>query len=201
MSNYSVPLNKAAIVNAVDELFKTANDLTLGRNGIVTTFDTPFIGTAVSRSLKAGSSDNFLEKARRTVKSTLDEMLNTYLDDGDSTVADLIANILTDLLGNKLGILLSDVDVEYFEHNGTQLIPYSIYDDNLDIKSLMFTIPFGQTYGIELPPLNFDLSNENFPLQISTNSEEQPSLSLTWSFKLSFGFDDDTGFYLYTYRE
>ena len=192
-----------AIVNAVDSLFKSVNDLTLGRQGIVTTFPVPSVGTAISRSLKAGSSDNFLEKARRTVKGTLDQILNTYeVDDGDSTVADLIANVLTDLLGDDLGILSGDVTVTYYEYNGTHsLIPHGSYNDDVEFKSLMWEIPFGQTYTIELPPLNFDLSNENFPLQISTNSTEQPALSLQWSFKLAFGFDEKDGFFLYTYRE
>ena len=196
-------LDPVAVVDTVDSLFKTVNDLTLGRQGIVTTFPMPFIGTAISRSLKAGSSDNFMERARRTVKGTLDEILNTYgVDDGESTVADLVANVLTDLLGNELGILADNVTVTYYEHNGTEsLIPYDSYTDDLEIKSLMWEIPFGQSYTIELPALNFDLGNDNFPLQISMESTEQPSLTLEWSFKLAFGFDEDVGFFLYTYRE
>ncbi len=59
-------LDPAAIVEAVNSIFLAANDLTLGTNGIVTKFQLPFVGTAVSRSLKAGTSDHFLEKARRT---------------------------------------------------------------------------------------------------------------------------------------
>ena len=191
-------MDPVAIVDAVDGLFKTVNDLTLGRQGIVTTFPMPFIGTAVSRSLKAGSSDNFLEKARRTVKGTLDGILSTYeVDDGNSTVADLIANTLTDLLGNDLGILNGTVAVKYFEHNTTvgqeSLKTYDNYNSDLEIKSLVWEIPFGQTFTIDLPPMNFDLGNDNFPLQIKTASTEQPSLTLEWSFKLSFGFDENAG--------
>lgn len=195
-------MDPVAIVNAVDSLFKSVNDLTLGRQGIVTTFPLPFIGTSVSRSLKAGSSDNFLEKARRTVKGTLDQILNTYeVDDGDSTVADLIANVLTDLLGDSnLGILSDVVSVKYYEHIGQEsLVQHGTYSADLEVKSLMWEIPFGQTYTIELPPMNFDLGNKNFPLQISTGSNEQPSLSLQWSFRLAFGFDENDGFFLYTY--
>lgn len=199
-------LNPVAVVNAIDNLFKQVNDLTLGRQGIVTTFAMPFIGTAVSRALNAGSSDNFLEKARRTVKGTLDEILNTYeVDDGESTVADLIANVLTDLLGNELGVLTGEVNITYYEHNATKhnathLLPHAKYNEALDIKSLIWEIPLGQTYTIELPPLNFDLDNPKLPLQISTESaDNQPALTLEWSFKLGFGFDDDDGFFLYTY--
>ena len=191
-------LDPVAIVDSVDSLFKSVNDLTLGRQGIVTTFPMPFIGTAISRSLKAGSSDNFIEKARRTVKGTLDQVLNTYeVDDGDSTVADLIANILTDLLGSELNILTGNVTVKYYEHDGDSLVPYDSYSDDLEIKSLMWEIPFGQTFNVSLPPMNFDLGNNNFPLQISTS--ERPTLDITWNFKLAFGFDEDDGFFLYTF--
>ena len=105
----------------------------------------PYIGTTIARSLRAGSSDNFLERARRTIKSTLDQILNTYdVDDGESTVADLIANVLTDLLGNKAGILTGNVTVTYFEHNitdnGTELIPYDSYDETMEIESLMWEV-------------------------------------------------------------
>lgn len=195
-------MDPVAIVNSVDSLFRSVNDLTLGRQGMVTKFPLPFIGTSVSRSLKAGSSDNFLEKARRTVKGTLDQILNTYkVDDGDSTVADLIANVLTDLLGaNNLGILRNAVSVKYYEHNGQEsLIEHASYSKDLKVKSLMWEIPFGQTYTINLPPMNFDLGNKNFPLQISTSSNEKPSLSLQWSFRLAFGFDEKDGFFLYTF--
>jgi hypothetical protein len=63
----------------------------------------------------------------------------------------------------------------------------------------MWEIPFGQTYTINLPPMNFDLGNKNFPLQIRTSSNEKPSLSLQWSFRLAFGFDENDGFFLYTF--
>ena len=130
-------MDPVAIVDAVDNLFKLINDLTLGRRGIVTNFPVPFIGTAISRALKAGSSDNFLEKARRTVKGTLDQVLNTYeVDDGNSTAADLLANVLTDLLGNRLDILKSDVTVTYYEHDGTQsLIPHDKYNRGKKVVS------------------------------------------------------------------
>jgi hypothetical protein len=196
-------MDPRAIVDAVDNLFKLVNDLTLGRRGIITNFPVPFIGTAISKSLKAGSSDNFLEKARRTVKGALDQILATYeVDDGESTAADLIANVLTDLLGNRLGILLGDVSVTYFEHNGeVSLVPHNSYSKSLDVKSLMWEIPFGVDFTIELPPLNFDLDNKNFPVQIKLESSENPSLNLICSLKLGFGFDEKDGFFIYTYRE
>ena len=194
-------LDPTAIIDAVDGLFKSFNELTLGRQGIVTTFSMPFIGNAISQSLKAGKSDNFLEKARITVKETLFEILNTYqVADGESTVADLIANVLTDLLGD-LGILNGTVAVKYYEHNEQQasLAAHDNFDPTLDIKSLMWEIPFGQTFTVDLPPMNFDLGNGFFPLQISTSSTERPTLTLMWRLKLAFGFDENDGFFLYTF--
>jgi hypothetical protein len=49
--------------------------------------------------------------------------------------------------------------------------------------------------------LNFDLENDNLPLQIKLNSNEQPALTLEWGFKLAFGFDETDGFFLYTYPD
>ena len=54
----------------------------------------------------------------------------------------------------------------------------------------MFEIPFGQEYTFELPPLNFDLGNEAFPLQITMDPTEQLTLTIDWRFKLSFGTDE-----------
>ena len=49
--------------------------------------------------------------------------------------------------------------------------------------------------------MNFDLGNDNFPLQIATNSTEKPTLTIAWSFKLAFGFDETDGFFLYTFPD
>jgi hypothetical protein len=57
-----------------------------------------------------------------TVVGALEDILNTYgNDDGNTTVADLLANVLTDKLSNirvanKQGILSSPVSVTYYEH-------------------------------------------------------------------------------------
>jgi hypothetical protein len=147
--------------------------LTLGKQGIVTRFGLPFVGSAVSRSLKAGSSDNFLEKARRAVVGTMEDMIGNYEenkdDDGSTTVADIIGSELTGLLGpNGAGILKSSIEVTYYEHIDGSLVNHSSYDPNLEIKSLMWTIPFGKHYlvfgalgrGYFVPP--------NLPAHIST---------------------------------
>ena len=192
----------SGIVDAIDRLFQPLSDMTLGRKGAITEFPVPFVGSAVGKSMNAGKSDNILEKFRRTVIGALEDFLDKYdVNDGESTVADLIAILLTDLLGDTLGILSNDVTVTYYEHNGTSLIPYSNYTDEREIGSLMFEIPLGQTFTFELPPLNFDLDNEAFPLELKTRSTERPALTVEWSIKLAFGFDRDDGFFLYTYRK
>lgn len=205
-SIFAILLNDpVAIVDSIDRLFRPVSEMTLGRKGAVTEFPVPFIGSAIGKSLGAGSSDNFMEKARRTVKGALEQVLDAYdVNDKESTVADLIAKALTDLLGNTLGILTDDVTVKYYEHRYDEtetLIAHNNYTDELGIKSLMFEIPFGQTLTVELPPMNFDLGNSAFPLQIKTQATEKPTLNLEWSLKLAFGFDADDGFFLYTYRK
>jgi len=84
------------------------------------------------------------EVSRRSVKGALDEILYSYDDGGNSTVVDLIAYVLTDLLGGS-NLLSRPVQVAYFEHmNEESLVRYENYDDSLDVKSIMWEIHFGE---------------------------------------------------------
>lgn len=121
----------------------------MGKQGIVTKFGLPFVGSAVSRALKAGSPENFLEKARRVVVGTMDDMISNYEEDTDDesnrTVADIIGLELDSLLGNGgAGILKSQVEVRYYEHLNGVAVNHSSYNSSLEIKSLMWTVPFGE---------------------------------------------------------
>ena len=49
-----------------------------------------------------------------------------------------------------------------------------------------------------LPELNFKLDNDALPLQFNI-SDNQPTLTIEWEFTLAFGFDDNDGFFLYTF--
>ena len=68
----------------------------------------------------------------------------TEEDEEDDTVAGVLANVLSDILGD-LGILLDRVNVTYYEHIENRTVPDSSYnkDKRSDYKSLMWTIPFG----------------------------------------------------------
>lgn len=173
----------------------------MGKRGIVTKFNLPIIGAEVSRGLKAGSSDNFLEKARRAVIGTMDDMISNYEEGADenstTTIADIIGSELDSLLGG-IGILESPIDVTYYEHIDDVAVSHSSYDSSLDIKSLQWTIPFGQTITLPLPPLNFKLDGA-LPLHLKIESENVPTITLEWGFKLAFGFDDEDGFFLNTF--
>ena len=129
------------------QIFKAAHDLSFGRNGVVTKFDVPMIGRKISQSLKAGTNDDFLAKARRTVVGAMKSRLSSYEDNGDSTstVADILAAELNVLLGsNGLNILKGNADVTYYEYNEDEgLIGHDVYDDTLSITSLMWTVPLG----------------------------------------------------------
>ena len=138
----------------------------------------------------------------------MNEVLDTYStdnDDGESTVADLLANVLskelgTDDEGKGLHILTDDVTVSYYEHVEGNRIEYASYDQSKQIKSLMWNIPFGQTYTIELPDLDFELGNDALPIQLKI-SAEPPIMNVTWKFSLSFGYDEEDGFFLYTFPD
>lgn len=67
--------------------------------------------------------------------------------------------------------------------------------------SLMWSLPFGMTFVIEIP-MDFDLDAGSFPLEIEFDGDknEAPALTIGWSFDLGFGFDEVDGFFLYTVR-
>ena len=151
-------------------------------------------------------------------------------------MADIIAAVLNELLGD-IGILQEEgISVSYYEHEdifdtdnpgepiGNRIKYYPDYDESLDIKSLMWTIPFGQTITIPIPGLNFKLPpgksaacvfhcfifkstlphllfiTTELPLTFEVKDNE-PVLIVEWQFKLAFGFDEDDGFFLYTFPE
>ena len=80
----------------------------------------------------------------------MESVLKTYTNDGNnSTVADLLANVLSDILGESgLGILLDDVNVTYYENIDNITVPDDVYNKTKkhDYKSLMWTIPFGTNH-------------------------------------------------------
>ena len=74
--------------------------------------------------------------------------LSSYEDNGDSTdtVADIIAAEMNILLGSDegLGILAGNADVTYYETNEDGgLTSHNVYNDELSITSLMWTVPLG----------------------------------------------------------
>ena len=83
---------------------------------------------------------------------------------------------------------------------GINRIEYASYDQSKQIKSLMWNIPFGQTYTIELPDLDFELGNDALPIQLKI-SAEPPIKNVSWKFSLSFGYDEEDGFFLYTFPD
>ena len=75
----------------------------------------------------------------------MESILKSYTDEEDETVADLIGNVIDDLLGDSgFGILSGDVNVTYYEHIDNTTIASSSFDSEKDYKSLMWTIPFGK---------------------------------------------------------
>lgn len=207
-------MDPRGIIEAVDGLLQFVEDLTIGTKGVVTKFPTPIVGKSLQNNIGAGVPDNFIAKARRNVVGTLEDKLNSYDNDSASTgtVADIIANVLNDLLGDEgINILQQEgITVTYFEHveildvdgNTTgnfRTENHAEYDETLPIKSLMWTFPFGQKINIPLPGLNFKLPSY-LPLSFDI-VDNQPVLEIEWQFKLAFGFDEDDGFFLYTFPE
>lgn len=51
----------------------------------------------------------------------------------------------------------------------------------------------GQSYKVTLPQLDFELGNNQLPLQIKVDSGN-PVMSISWSLTLAFGFDETSGY-------
>ena len=184
-----------SIIKAIDGVFETAEKYSLGRQGIVTKFSGPIIGPAIPKALKAGTNDHFLAQARRKVVGGMETAISQYVDDGgDSTVADLLAGILDEALGDGgIGILQKGkhITTTYYEHaNGPCINDFELkifncttgkntYDDSKDVKSLMWTIPFGQNYTFSLPELDFEIGNDALPFQLTIESGDKPVLEVS----------------------
>ena len=208
-------LDPEAIVDAVGNVFDQAEKFSVGSQGVVSTLDLPFVKGQVAKRLNASTPENPIRKAKRNVVGAMEARLKAY-DENDSdsnTVADIIAAEL-DIVLSKIGILdetSSGVDVTYYVHPKGGGRVECIYGEQVEIeganvacdpdniKSLMWTIPFGQEFPIELPELDFELP-EGLPVQLKVDSET-PVLELFWKFKLAFGFDETDGFFLYTFPE
>lgn len=183
-------MDPQGIIDAVDSVFQQAEEMSLGKNGEITRLDAPFVGRTIGTSLGAGTRNNFLQRARTAVIGEMEDLLKRYSEadeDGTATVADLLGNILSDVLG-RMGILSGDVNVTYFEHIDNRTVPDDGYDSNKknDYKSLMWTIPFGQSIDIVLPELDFELENDELPLQLRVNGTA-PVLTIQWQFIFAFG--------------
>ena len=145
-----------AIVDAVDGAFREAEEKAMGKRGIVTRSNLPFVGDAVAKKLEAGKSENFLAKARRLIVGEMRTILDSYEEEegGVDTVADILAIELGNLLGPEgANILKPDlVNLTYYRHTDTdtgktrQEVPDSedIQSIKSEIGSLMWTINFGK---------------------------------------------------------
>ncbi|EJK50116.1 hypothetical protein THAOC_30946, partial [Thalassiosira oceanica] len=188
------------IVDAVDSVLKVAEDLSLGRNGVVTRFQSPFIGNSIPKALKAGTQDHFLAKARRAVIGSLASVLTS--SDNSTNIPAILTTQLENSLG-PLGILAPNesVGVAFYTHtkDGNRTKHTGEFDPDAGYKSIMWTIPFGKTETITLPELDFQLQGD-FPLNLKVDAAP-PELALSWGFKMSFGFDEDDGFFIYTWPD
>ena len=136
-----------AIVKAVDGLFSEVEKYSFGKNGVISKFSAPVVKTSRADGLNAGKSSNPISKTRNAVIGAMRAVIDSYKDDnGDLTVADLIALGLSEVL-SEINVLASDVETSYYEvdEDGT-VIKNDDYDREKNITSLMWTIPLGKDY-------------------------------------------------------
>ena len=65
-------------------------------------------------------------------------------------------------------------------NGGECLIGSNIYDESKEnVKSLMWTIPFGQKYSFALPDLDFEIGNDALPFQLNVDAAKKPVLEVS----------------------
>ena len=191
-----------ALVDAIDDMFDRIEQASLGPDGIITNFPAPLINKGIADALGAGQKDNVIATARRNIVQILQERLDSY-DEEPDTMAEVLANELQRLLENDSVDLIAPnktVSVACFNYNKPTMTQTKLTACNsTDPKptSLMWTVPFGQEYKIELD-LDFDVDGGSFPLAMSLQGNSTPTLTLAWEFSLGFGFDEKEGFFIST---
>lgn len=132
-------LDPQRILDAVDGVLKVAEDLSLGRNGVVTRFQSPFIGDSIPKALKAGTQDHFLAKARRAVIGSLASVLTS--SDNSTNIPTILTTHLENFLG-PLGILAPNesVEVAFYTHmeDGNRTEHTGEFDPDAGYKSIMW---------------------------------------------------------------
>jgi len=196
-------LEPQGIIDALNDVFRSVEDASLGPKGIVTTFNFPFIRKSLAQALGAGTPDNIFGRGRRYIIPTLQAGLDSFEGNTD-TVADVLARLM-EMAIDEIGILNPGKKVTttcyHFDKTTKTQVPHSsCIVKEPEIQSLMWTIPFGQKFTVKVP-LDFDLDAGSFPLEMefTGNGNAVPQLEIGWYFNLAFGFDEIAGFFLYTY--
>lgn len=175
------------LVDSLDGVLESVEVFALGAQGVLTRLPVPFLRNSIARELGANTGNNILAQARRRmiprIRRELEEQENP------DTVADSIANLLDDILGD---FLLGNVTV-----NCSDATRQSLNCTEDGIASVQWTVPLGQNLSIPIP-LDFEVAPD-FPLLVEMTGENEPSLDIGWGFKLGFGFDEQAGFFLDTF--
>lgn len=153
-------LDPNSIINAVGNVFDQAEKYSLGSEGVLSKLNVPIAKSAVSKGMNATKPENPVSKAKRNVVGEIDSTLKReQKNDGErrrrlqgssETVADILADVLEDVL-DSVGILDKEcpegVTVEYYVHGADGRTGHPAFSDDIrdDVKSLMWTIPFGES--------------------------------------------------------
>lgn len=153
----------------------------------------------------AGTDNNIFARAHRKLIPTLQDGLDSF--EGDTnTVANVISRLMERAL-DRVGLLRSNsvVTAECFKpisNISADVKKIACRKDDPENKptSIMWTVPLGQVFEVELP-MDFDLSTGKFPLEVEFDGDNNkvPTFKVGWEFSLAFGFDEKDGFFLYTF--
>ena len=171
----------------------------LGFSGVVTQLNIPYVRGSVAEALGGGGENNVLGRSRRKAVSAMQEGLDKF-ESTDDTVAEILGALM-ELAMNKIGILQTDenddllsVTTQCLYFDNTTNVPVGCTSEDPKPTSVMWSLPFGQKFIIEIP-MDFDIAPNGFPMEISFDGDANdiPTLEIGWAFDLAFGFDEEDG--------
>jgi len=190
-------MNAEGVIEILDQIFSIVEESIFGKEGIITTFLSPFIGKKVGNSLGAGSENNVIRSIRNAIIPTLREGLTSVADEEDrANIARVLASIMQQALSEyKLLQHGKEVDVLCYD---TERNVTSCSDGTP--ASFIWIIPMGQEIVVPMD-LDFDIDSTAFPFLVQLSNGDDTTLSVEWGYTLGFGIDIDTGLFLCTFDE
>jgi hypothetical protein len=205
-------LESSSFLDGLDLFLATLEKILFGIEGILTTFEAPYIQNSLGAALSASTDENTLAEIRRSVlpalKRTFDKIeedLNLN-DDGSrrrlqlgdlgdklnaSDFFDSIARGIDDGLGD---FIQDGESVNVTCYNESKVEQDSCGSDS---RAVIFKLPIGYDRKDPLKVHFFAGQGGAFPLEIALDGQDLPEFTLDFALDLAIGFDLEDGVFFF----